>query len=220
MTPLIREIASIDEELALACIWFDIGSLQRFEFAWSDLLGLNLPFGRCAIVGRDRKSDKFLVVAEQEEENTILLTAWALLVDRYTRTPMFAVVTQEGGCQIANVDGEDEITKEHAAPIVGILAEFLHRIDPQGHRATAKPNSLTNKRRAEKGKPPLVYDWYTVKIEPPQKRSEPRGGTHSSPRQHERRGHWRTLPGGNRVWVRNCVVGNAAMGTVFKDYKA
>lgn len=33
------------------------------------------------------------------------------------------------------------------------------------------------------------------------------------------RGHWRIHPSGKKVWVKECKVGNAAHGAVFKDYK-
>ena len=112
-----------------------------------------------------------------------------------------------------------EMTKARAAPIVGVLAEFLKGANPTGYRATEKANSITNKRRAAKGKAPLIYDWHTVVIEPGRPGGECLGGTHASPRQHERRGHWRTCANGKRVWVRHCTVGDASLGTVFKDYK-
>jgi hypothetical protein len=83
----------------------------------------------------------------------------------------------------------------------------------------AKASSITNKRRAAKGKAPLIYDWHTVVIEPVKPSGECLGGTHASPRQHERRGHWRTCANGKRVWVRHCTVGDASRGTIFKDYK-
>jgi hypothetical protein len=44
------------------------------------------------------------------------------------------------------------------------------------------------------------------------------GGTHASPRWHIRRGHWRTLPGGKRTFVREAKVGDPAKGGVVKDY--
>lgn len=44
-------------------------------------------------------------------------------------------------------------------------------------------------------------------------------GTHASPRWHIRRGHWRTLPGGRRTFVRECQVGDPARGGVVKDYR-
>jgi hypothetical protein len=44
-------------------------------------------------------------------------------------------------------------------------------------------------------------------------------GTHASPRWHIRRGHWRTLPGGGKTFVRECEVGDPARGGVVKDYR-
>lgn len=50
--------------------------------------------------------------------------------------------------------------------------------------------------------------------------SEPKGGTHASPRWHERRGYWRTMKkSGKRVWVRACEVGSKSNGMVYKDYQ-
>ena len=49
--------------------------------------------------------------------------------------------------------------------------------------------------------------------------AEPAGGTHASPRWHIRRGHWRTLSNGQRVFVRECAVGDQARGGVIKDYR-
>lgn len=219
MTPLVREMVSLDPEFALSSIWFDLGTLPHYTFAWSELPGSRLPFERCAIVGRDSKGDKFLVLAMQGDENTIVLFGCAMFPDHWTRTPLFAVVMEDGGCRIGDVEGEEEITKDQAAPIVGVLAEFLKAANPTGYRATEKTNSITNKRRASNGKPPLVYDWHTVVIEPAQPKGERLGGTHASPRHHERRGHWRTCANGKRVWVRHCMVGDASRGTVFKDYK-
>ena len=77
MTPLVKEMVALDQEVALSCIWFDLGTLPRYTFAWSELPGSRLPFEKCAIVGRDSKGDKFLVWAAQGDESTILLFACA-----------------------------------------------------------------------------------------------------------------------------------------------
>lgn len=42
-------------------------------------------------------------------------------------------------------------------------------------------------------------------------------GSHASPRQHLRRGHIRRLETGN-IWVNSCVVGDATIGKIKKDY--
>lgn len=209
----------MDSDTAMRFIWFDIGDLPRYDFNWSALPSQRLPYPHCAIVGKDSRGDAFLVLAEQGDETTILLMAWAFLPDRYISTQIFALEAGENGCQFAPVEGEGEITREQAAGIVGILAEFLAKANPIGYSAEPRPKSLTNKARAAKGKPPIVYDWHTVEIAPPSPKTEPQGGTHASPRQHDRRGHWRTLPNGNRVWVRNCVVGDPTKGRVWKDYR-
>ncbi|MCZ8148374.1 MAG: hypothetical protein O9325_11075 [Roseomonas sp.] len=44
-------------------------------------------------------------------------------------------------------------------------------------------------------------------------------GSHASPRWHLRRGHWRQLADGRRVFVRECEVGDASCGGVVKDYQ-
>ncbi|MDO4705733.1 MAG: hypothetical protein Q4A98_05945 [Comamonadaceae bacterium] len=71
-----------------------------------------------------------------------------------------------------------------------------------------------------KGKPPLRYSWHTVTLEASAPKTPHQGGTHASPRAHDRRGHWRNLPSGKQVWVKACRVGNATLGSVFKDYRA
>ena len=37
-------------------------------------------------------------------------------------------------------------------------------------------------------------------------------------RAHDRRGHWRTLKSGKKIWVRACRVGNIDLGLIKKDY--
>jgi hypothetical protein len=51
-----------------------------------------------------------------------------------------------------------------------------------------------------------------------EKKPEPLGGTHASPREHDRRGHLRRLPGEKTTWVRSCKVGKPDAGRVMKDY--
>lgn len=46
-----------------------------------------------------------------------------------------------------------------------------------------------------------------------------RSGSHAPPRWHIRRGHWRQLTDGRRVFVRECEVGDIARGGVIKDYR-
>ena len=218
MTPLVKSLVSLTEEAA-DYVWFDMGTLARYSIDWKRTQP-NLPFERVAICGRDKFGDRFLVLCDHADDNTFLVAAWSLLNTHYTKTPMFAAVVDPdiGGVHIAQVDGESEVNKETAAPIMGIICEFLSGVNPTGYAPTVKSSHI-NRTRAKKGKPPLHYTWKTVTIEPPKQKTEWMGGTHASPRKHQRRGHWRNHPNGTRVWVRDCWVGDATKGTVFKDYK-
>ena len=64
------------------------------------------------------------------------------------------------------------------------------------------------------------WTWHQITIDPERLRakSAPQGGTHASPRWHIRRGHWRQIADGRRVFVRQCQVGDPARGGIVKDY--
>lgn len=101
-----------------------------------------------------------------------------------------------------------------AAASDGLLAEAeplkYHRA--MGHESNAK--------RIRKGKAPL-YEWRTVELQrkPAELSAAPSGGTHASPRLHQRRGHWATSKLGKKFWRREAVVGNPENGMIFHDYK-
>ena len=83
------------------------------------------------------------------------------------------------------------------------------------------PNEIaTNKKRVGKGKKPLI-EFRLITIDTKKKDTEATmpHGTHASPRQHWRRGHWRTAPkSGKRVWIDPMLVGDEANGKIIKDY--
>ncbi len=62
--------------------------------------------------------------------------------------------------------------------------------------------------------------WRQVAIDPERLRSASAdlGGSHASPRWHLRRGHWRQMADGRRIFVRQCEVGDPERGGVVKDY--
>lgn len=77
-----------------------------------------------------------------------------------------------------------------------------------------------NAKRIRKGKTPL-YEWTTVELErkAPELPAAPKGGTHASPRLHQRRGHWVISKLGKKFWRSETVVGKPENGMVFHDYK-
>lgn len=93
----------------------------------------------------------------------------------------------------------------------------LHDISSVGGIAYCATPNKANPKRETKGKKPL-YDWHTVTIEPKKPAAEPKGGTHASPRPHDRRGTWCTSKLGKKYWRKNCVVNKNKEGFVFKDY--
>jgi len=67
-----------------------------------------------------------------------------------------------------------------------------------------------------------IWETKTLTITLPSERvvSEYKGGTHASPRQHLRRGHYRHCKkSGKVVWVNQCTVGSLANGYIHKDYR-
>lgn len=76
-----------------------------------------------------------------------------------------------------------------------------------------------NTRKINKGKKPLIeFKLVSITGKETHKQSEPHG-THASPKQHWRRGHWRTYPkSGKRVWIEPALVGDEKNGKIIKDY--
>ena len=225
MTPLIKEMVSLSVEAATGFIWFDAGRvIEVYSGDESAIRNDPVPFESCAIVGRDADNRKFLlmVVAKDSPKHgqVIIVNGFVMWVSGYRKIDGFTLVRKDGDLSIGPDEAGNETPDPSSyLPIVAILDYWLTKSNPVGYQAAVKTNSLTNARRAAKGKQPLIYDWHTVAIEPPKQKSPHQGGTHASPRLHERRGHWRITRSGKRVWVRDCMVGNAALGTVFKDYK-
>ena len=82
------------------------------------------------------------------------------------------------------------------------------------------PNEVAiNKKRMNKGKKPLIeFKLITVDGKKSALPSMPHG-THASPRQHWRRGHWRTMKkSGKKVWIDPMLVGDEENGKIIKDY--
>jgi hypothetical protein len=87
--------------------------------------------------------------------------------------------------------------------------------------STPTPNEVAvNRKRISKGKKPLV-EFRLITVDTKKKDTEVtmHHGTHASPRQHWRRGHWRTAPkSGKKVWIEPMLVGDETNGKIIKDY--
>lgn len=221
MTPLIREMVAMIGEDASESMWFDITGCEQSEIRSQEAMKFTpMPFENCSVVFKNGDEDVLLTLMEKGA--SLSMTMHVIKEQAYKTIQPAIVMWHEGQRKILPKDAfqtqasEDEFRHMRAA-----TGWFLSLLDQprDAYKPTAKVNSPTNKRRMTKGKPPLVYDWHTVKIEPPAPSNESQGGTHASPRRHQCRGHWRNCKSGKRVWVKDCWKGDASKGTVFKDYK-
>lgn len=81
------------------------------------------------------------------------------------------------------------------------------------------PDKKANQMRRARGKAPL-FTYKTLTIGGPKQQGHGKGGgTHASPRSHLRRGHYRTLKSGKRIWINSFMVVGNGEGFVHKDYK-
>lgn len=114
------------------------------------------------------------------------------------------------------------VSKNTMQGLFNDVVRAVHKLTLQeGSVYIAKPTPKevqVNRKKLAKRKSFLV-EFRLIKIEPRkiQLPSMPHG-THASPRQHWRRGHWRTYASGKRVFVNPMLVGDEKNGKIVKDY--
>ena len=111
--------------------------------------------------------------------------------------------------------------KQGAIAIAGMQALIKNAVKfalPDGG-AILKDGGKGITKRLKHGKLPIIYETKILTIKPSVRSSSAeKGGSHTSPRQHLRRGHIRRLDSGN-IWVNSCVVGSAEKGRIDKSYR-
>ena len=113
---------------------------------------------------------------------------------------------------------KDQTIRGHGEVAAGIVWRALTILGASADIRDRKVSVAKRTRLARDGVRGWV--WRQVAIDPERLRTaaaEP-GGSHASPRWHLRRGHWRQLADGRRVFVRQCEVGDPERGGVVKDY--
>ena len=218
MTPLIQKAVRMAPEPENA-MWFDVGQMERWEGGQvpADLV-LNLPFPRTGIVGYDQDGKDFALWLTQGTDSVTVAGA-SMWHGKYMEP--FAYLKTDEGLRYYRKDGP-MIDQEEVRPAFRMVCATLLKLaerKSEAHMPLVK-DTFINRKRAAKGKSPVAFDWHTVEIGPWVGKSEPQGGTHASPRLHDRRGHWRLIKAtGKRVWVKACKVGDASKCVVFKDYR-
>jgi hypothetical protein len=227
MTPLIRnwvKAYSTDGGDPSDGFWFDIsGALHSRNV---DALSLTVqharpPFKSCYVVcsgQKNRRSHEVLITVDGADPDEGIQVSAGVRVGAGTPESLgdFIYAIQDG--QIVLL--ANNMPKEQNVQMVMRMLALWYGALSQGGEAYQPviKAGLTSKRLQAKGKAPL-FSWHTVKIEPPKPKAEPLGGTHASPRLHDRRGHLRRFKNGKTCWVRACKVGDASKGVVFKDYE-
>lgn len=238
MTPLIQKMMKIFPDIGHDYTWFDI------EEAWANTremfdhdrslaaLQTPLPFDKCVITGIDEYTQPFFVLIKNtvwgnSNQKGIVVHAQTLQKTGFGICPAFFCMPQldlqeksEEGMRILFLDRkEEEDPRNTEAAITSLVAVsfWLERLNDSrttGYRATPRGNHA---KRLRQGKKPL-FDWHTVIVEPKKEKNESLGGTHSSPRLHEVRGHW-VQRNNKRFWRKAHRRGDATKGIVFHDYK-
>lgn len=220
MTPLIQEmIAMRPDDFALDHHWFDMSAVYKHEQAISgEVLSRPLPFPQAALVCAYEGKKALLFVSRSGELTGVGGLQW----DKKTITdiPGFFYLVDDEGIKVKHKDGTPfDYRTSFATGVLAFIAAFLESLETSPATGYMPIKRANWHKKIRQGKVP-TYDWTTVVIEPSKPKSDPQGGTHSSPRWHERRGHWRTMKKtGKRVWVKNCEVGDKARGAVFHDYQ-
>ena len=218
MTPLICEMVKIAPDAEMLH-WFDASSIAAGTQVNLDVVNETpLPYSRCAIVGYDGPAKWLLMLGQ--EGNVVACNGWVLHDKHYEKHPPFTYMRNEKGLGVFGIDEKVKATDESVRGILATVGGWLNALTPGQSAYKPLPRkSFINSKRKAKGLGPVLFDWHTVTIEPQAPKAESKGGTHATPRLHDRRGHWRTYPSGKRGWVRDCKVGDASKGAVFKDYR-
>lgn len=227
MTPLIREWVKAYTSGANPGdpsdgIWFDVcGALHKADVHTLELTVAHArpPFERCYVVCASRQHTfKTLMTVKGSDPFNGIEIIYGVRVNNGFEdiSGYFTYAVRDGKLVMLDNDPKNE---RHVPSIMRLLAAWYGAL-VQGGEAYQPiiKEGLTSKRLQAKGKAPL-FSWHTVKIEPPKPKQEHRGGTHATPRLHDRRGHLRRLKNGKTCWVRACKVGDASKGVVFKDYE-
>lgn len=215
MTPLIKKISStLPYDVTQDHVWFDVGFFVNGDVDGKKIQ--HLPFEKIIIVG-EASGISYCFLLSRFNDYTSVIGA-KFTEKNYELVRAFVFEVDEKGIRFYGADNEP-IEEQGVIFPLSVLTRLFDKLDSSAsfYRMTPR-KSPTNARRAAKGKGPISVDWHTVTIAPKAKTEGHAGGSHASPRKHQRRGHWRTLGEDRKVWVKDCWVGDASKGMVFKDY--
>ena len=206
--------------------WFDmtgaVGDKQKANL--DPVMTHRPPFGKCFVAWQGKTShhpsyEVLMLVAGEDPDEGISVSMWkGPSGTRLRPIPAMFYFIEGDEIRYGSVNEDEPVDKELAELMLAQLGAWYSGMDRRMEAyIPSMRDTFTNRRKIQQGKLP-TYDWTTVWIEPAKPRSEGKGGTHASPRLHDRRGHLRRLASGKNVWVKSCKVGDASKGAIFHDY--
>ena len=229
-TQLVRDSMKLMADAGVDIVdikWFDLsgGFTDQQRANLDPVMTHRPPFDRCFVVWKGKTKthasyEVLMLVAGNDPEDGITVSIWKGPTGTRLR-PIPAMFYFIEGDQIryGAVNDDEPVDKELAELMLAQVGVWYGLMDRriEAYIPTVR-DTFTNRRKMQQGKTP-TFDWTTVFIEPAKPRSDSKGGTHASPRLHDRRGHLRRLTTGKNVWVKACKVGDPSKGAIFHDYK-
>ena len=187
--------------------WFDLsgGFTDQQRANLDPVMTHRPPFDRCFVVWKGKTKthasyEVLMLVAGNDPEDGITVSMWKGPTGTRLR-PIPAMFYFIEGDQIryGAVNDDEPVDKELAELMLAQVGVWYGLMDRriEAYIPTVR-YTFTNRRKMQQGKTP-TFDWTTVFIEPAKPRSDSKGGTHASPRLHDRRGHLRRLTTGKNV---------------------
>ncbi len=205
--------------------WFDVsGTLDQSTVDQNWLQEYRPPFEKCVVVwqGKTKTHEVYemlmITVGDNPENGIVLAVHKGPYGQKPRKMPLMVYALDDGSIKYGPLQEGDQIDQKDAEMVLGFVGNWYRLLSEScpSYKPVVR-DTFTNRRKIAQGKAPS-YDWTTVYIEPSKPRSEAKGGTHASPRQHDRRGHLRRLRSGKNVWVKPCKVGDPSKGIVWHDY--
>lgn len=210
MTPLIRYFSQFSSDGH----WFDLGQLGtevQFELDGERLL--HLPYDQTMIVAIDASGSWFSIRASYGGDS-VAIGGLVIIDNKVHPIAPFAYMNTEEGLKLYPPKDGSLPTREQIVQSLAVVDTLLSRLE--------KPQTCYHRVRKTTGlariKKKPMFEWKMLRVEPRSTEADSLGGTHASPRAHDRRGHWRSLPSGRKIWVKQCRVGDPDNGIVLKDY--
>lgn len=206
--------------------WFDVSK------AYAGKSSVNIkylathrpPFEKSLVVyGGASKTHQYyevmMLISGTDPEEGIVVDISKGTPGNFNTFPPLVYAIDDGQIRYGPADENHDVPQDVAELMLSLVAMWFAsmNIGCDSYKAEVA-QTFTNKRKIAQGKLPS-YDWTTVVVTSTPPKTEPKGGTHASPRLHDRRGHLRRLRSGKNVWVKSHKVGDAKLGAVFHDYQ-